>query len=55
MTKWLIRALSDEGKTQTTEINTDVDIASHALADFEHIHGWGCWLNIDIDRMEQEQ
>ena len=54
MTKWTIRAVSDKGETQTAEIETDVDIASYALDKFESIHGWGCWTNIDIDKMESD-
>lgn len=54
MTKWVIRAVSDAGETQESEIETDTEIASLALDRFETLHGYGCWLNIDIDMMEDE-
>ena len=51
MTKWLIRAVHEDGFQQISEIETDVDIPSEALSKFEAAHGW-VWANVVIDRMD---
>lgn len=53
MTKWLITAVHDDGRTQVSEIEHDTDIASLALDLFEVRHGWGCWISISVRKLQR--